>query len=208
VSAPPGADASNVTRKLIPYWRVALQHQFGRTYAMLGTYGLTARLYPSGITGPTDRYADVAADAQIEHPLHRGVIILRSTYIHEAQTLDALVAADTPGAANLHNRLEVFRANASFMPSTRANFTVGYFATSGTRDALLYPATPVSGSANGSPRSNGGIGEFDFNPWQNTRLGVQYTFYGQFNGGSRSYDAAGRNAKDNDTTYFFVWLAF
>lgn len=208
VAAPLDASASNVAHNVIPYWRVALQHQFGRSYLMVGSYGLSARLYPTGVSGLTDEYTDAAADLQFERPVKQGVFIVRSTFIHEAQTLDALLAGDAPGAANLHNTLKVFRANASYMPSTRANVTLGYFNTTGTSDALLYPNAPTSGSANGSPQSYGGIGEFDFNAWQNTRLGVQYTLYGKFNGGTTSYDGAGRNANDNNTLFLFAWVAF
>jgi hypothetical protein len=208
VSTPLDASASGVARNVIPYWRLALQHQFGPTYVMLGTYGLSAHIYPTGVTGMTDQYTDAAADVQVERAIQKGVLVIRSTYIHEAQTLDALASGDEPGAANLHNTLKVFRANASYMPSTRANFTVGYFDLTGTRDQLLYPSDPVAGTANGSPGSSGGIGEFDFNAWQNTRLGLQYTVYGKFNGASRSYDGAGRNASDNNALYLFAWIAF
>jgi hypothetical protein len=64
-----------------------------------------------------------------------------ATFIHEAQTLDALATGDAPGAQNVNNTLKVFRANASYMPSTRLNFTLGYFNTTGTSDVLLYPAS-------------------------------------------------------------------
>jgi hypothetical protein len=92
--------------------------------------------------------------------------------------------------------------------ATRANFTVGYFNTTGTTDPLLYPSEPIAGSASGSPKSSGGIGEIDFNAWQNTRLGVQYTLYNTFNGASTSYDGAGRNASNNNSLFIFAWLAF
>jgi hypothetical protein len=208
VSPALGPDASGVAHNVIPYWRLALQHQFGRNYVMLGTYGLAAHLYPTGVTGLTDRYLDMAGDMQFEHPFNQGVLILRSTYIHEDQHLAALATGDEPAAANLHNVLKVFRANASFMPSTRATFSVGYFNTSGTSDALLYPEAALTGNANGSPTSSGGIGEVDFNAWQNARLGLQYIVYQKFNGASQSYDGSGRNASNNNTLYFFTWLAF
>ncbi|MDQ2929916.1 MAG: cytochrome C [Gemmatimonadota bacterium] len=208
VATPLDASASNVAHNVIPYWRLALQHQFGRNYVMLGTYGLSGRLYPTGVSGPTDQYTDAAADVQVERQMNQGVLVVRSTFIHEAQTLTALAGGDQPGAANLHNTLKVFRANASYMPSMRTNFTLGYFNTTGTSDLLLYPAASISGSANGSPQSYGGIGEFDFNAWQNTRLGVQYTLYGKFNGGATSYDGAGRNAANNDALFIFAWVAF
>jgi len=208
VSPPLGPDASNVAHNVIPYWRLALQHQFGPNYVMLGTYGLAAHLYPTGVTGLTDRYLDVAGDLQFERQIDKGVLIFRSAYIHEDQRLGALVSGDEPAAANLHNLLKVFRANASFMPSTRATFSLGYFNTSGTSDALLYPEGPITGNANGSPNSSGGIGEIDFNVWQNARLGLQYIGYQKFNGASQSYDGSGRSASDNNTLYFFTWIAF
>jgi hypothetical protein len=208
VSPALGPDASGVAHNVIPYWRLALQHPFGRNYVMLGTYGLAAHLYPSGVTGLTDRYLDMAGDLQFEHPLNKGVLIFRSTYIHEDQHLAALVTGDEPGAANLHNVLKVFRANAAFMPSTRGTFTLGYFNTSGTSDALLYPEATLTGNANGSPSSSGEIGELDFNAWQNARLGLQYIVYQKFNGASQSYDGSGRNASNNNTLYFFTWIAF
>lgn len=208
VSPPLGPDASSVAHNVIPYWRVALQHQFGKNYVMLGTYGLAAHLYPTGVTGLTDRFLDVAGDLQFEHQINQGVLILRSTYIHEDQRLGALATGDEPGAANLHNNLKVFRANASFMPSTRGTLTLGYFNTSGSSDAILYPESPITGNANGSPNSSGAIGELDFNAWQNARLGLQYIAYSKFNGASQSYDGSGRNASDNNTLYFFTWIAF
>ncbi|MEP7088377.1 MAG: hypothetical protein ABI884_13825 [Gemmatimonadota bacterium] len=208
VAAPLDASASSVAHNVIPYWRLALQHQFGRNYVMLGTYGLSGRLYPAGVSGATDKYNDAAADLQFERMVKNGVVVVRSTFIHESQTLDALAGGEEPGAANLHNTLKVFRANASYMPSTRANFTIGYFNTSGTTDALLYPQEAITGSVNGSPSSYGGIGEFDFNAWQNTRLGVQYTAYGKFNGASGSYDGFGRRVSNNDALFVFLWVAF
>lgn len=208
VAMPLGADAAGVARHVIPYWRLALQHQFGASYLMLGTFGLVAHLYPGGVTGPTDRFTDIATDAQFEHRIGRGVFIARSTYIHESRTLDGLIAQDTAGAARRHGRLDVFRASASYMPSLQLNVSAGYFDTGGSRDAILYPAGDVTGSATGSPRSNGWVGELDFNAWQNARLGAQFVGYRKFNGASRSYDGAGRNASDNDTLFLFVWLAF
>jgi len=44
----------------------------------------------------------------------------------------------------------------------------------------------------------------------NVRLGVQYIAYQKFNGGSTSYDlsSGGRNAKDNNTLYMYLWFAY
>jgi hypothetical protein len=209
---PADSTATNTTRNVAPYWRVALQHQLGDTYVMVGTYGMAGEIYPTGVTGPTNRYTDVAADAQVERPLGDAsagrVLIVRSTVIHEKQRLDASVAAAEPGAANATNTLTTFRVNASFQPSGRYDLSLGYFDVSGTRDPILYPPDPVTGSASGRPNSSGVVGELDYNPWQNVRVGAQYTAYGRFNGASSSYDGAGRRASDNNTLYVFTWLVF
>ena len=44
--------------------------------------------------------------------------------------------------------------------------------------------------------------------FQNVRLMLQYTGYTKFDGASTNYDGNGRNARDNDTLFFNVWVAF
>jgi hypothetical protein len=45
-------------------------------------------------------------------------------------------------------------------------------------------------------------------PWMNLRLGIQYTGYTRFDGGTSNYDGTGRSASDNNTLFLFYWLAF
>jgi hypothetical protein len=206
---PADSSATNTVRAVAPYWRVALQRQLGSTYVMVGTYGLSGRLFPAGVSGLTNRYSDVAADAQLEHPTeHRGVFLARSSLIRESQHLDASVGAEEPLAEHRSNTLTTFRINGSYQPTERYGLTLGYFDVRGTRDALLYAPGAVTGSATGRPNSSGIVGELDVNAWQNLRIGAQYVAYGTFNGRSRSYDGEGRNAAGNDALYTFVWLAF
>jgi hypothetical protein len=213
-SAPQGstepldATATNATKGVIPYWRVALQHAWPSTYGMIGAYGFAARLYPEGISGPTNNYTDAAVDAQIEHRSGIGEWIGRAAFIHESETLAAFTTAAPPGAANLHETLSTLRTNLTFEPSLRYALTAGYFQTTGTSDAILFAPASVTGSRTGSPNSRGGIGELAVNPWQNTRLGLQYLFYTLFNGSSNDYDATGRKAADNNTLFAYLWLAF
>jgi hypothetical protein len=42
----------------------------------------------------------------------------------------------------------------------------------------------------------------------NLRLGIQYTGYTRFDGGSSNYDGTSRSAHDNNTLFLFYWLAF
>ena len=37
---------------------------------------------------------------------------------------------------------------------------------------------------------------------------LQYTGYGKFDGAKTNYDGTGRNARDNNTLFFNVWVAF
>lgn len=85
------------------------------------------------------------------------------------------------------------------------------FSTTGSVDTGLYSIGAAPGvitSASGSPATKGWIGEFDYLPWLNTKVSVQYTPFGKFNGGNNNYDGYGRNASANDTTYFLLWLVF
>jgi hypothetical protein len=56
-----------------------------------------------------------------------------------------------------------------------------------------------------APWSNGGPRWW---PGFNSKIGIQYTHYNEFNGASSNYDGAFRNASDNDTTYVYAWTAF
>jgi hypothetical protein len=175
---------------------------------MIGTYGFDARLYPEGVTGPTNQFTDAAVDAQLEHKSSYGMWIGRASYIHESQTLSAFTEAEPAKAENLHETLSTLRANLTFEPSFRYALSAGYFQTTGTSDNVLFAPAPVTGFATGSPDSRGEIAEFAVNPWQNLRFGLQYVAYNKFNGASNNYDAAGRNASDNNTLFLFMWLAY
>jgi hypothetical protein len=40
------------------------------------------------------------------------------------------------------------------------------------------------------------------------RVGLQYTTYSRFNGASDNYDGFGRNARDNNSLFLYVWAAY
>jgi len=216
-SAPQGgrtlvdSSASNTTRAPAPYWRLAVQNRSGPFYLMVGTYGLSADLYPSGASGPTNRYRDVGVDAQFERALGSGAAAIgRASLTHESQSLRGSYAASPQAAAHVDNTLNAFRANVAYGPSALYSLTIGYFATTGSSDPLLFAPAPVTGSGTGSPDTRGTIGEVTVSPWLNTRLGLQYTAYLRFNGSASSYDIAraGRRARDNNTLYTYFWFAF
>ena len=121
-----------------------------------------------------------------------------------------LFATHSSGEAdNFEETLSTLRANVAYIPNYRYGLTLEYFQTTGTTDAALYPAGDVTGSRTGSPNSSGLIGEIEYNAWQNARIAIQYTNYFKFNGATTSYDVPfGRNASNNNTFYFYAWLAF
>jgi hypothetical protein len=199
--------ASGAISGVAPYWRLALQKEWAHRYLSVGTFGMHSSLYPQGaLSGPTNAFTDVGVDAQFETKAGNGNVVARGSWIHESQTLDAAVIAG--GATTPNNNLSTFKLNASYYPMQWFGATAGYFQTTGSTDPALYPANPVDGSANGNPKSTGFTAEVDFNAWENTRVGLQYTGYGNFNGGKTNYDGSGRNASSNNSLFVFMWLAF
>jgi hypothetical protein len=203
---PPDTSSTMLIKGVTPYWRVALQHQFSKHYVEIGTYGLSTMIYPAGMTGPTDRYLDLAVDLQYEYAMTRSTWVLRSTMISERQTLDATFQGG--GSANRSDMLSTFRINGSLYLQKGFAFTLGYFMTNGDKDAGLYGPDPIDGSMNHSPNSNGLMAQIDLIPWQNTQFSLQYILYDKFNGGNSNYDGSGRHAGDNNTIYILAWINF
>jgi len=216
-SAPQGAKlpldsaATSTTHGISPYWRVALQHNIGSTYLMVGTFGIVSSQYPTGISGLTNKYRDLGFDAQVERKVGAaGWLIGRASYVKENQTLAASFMADPATASNPTNTLNSYKVNATYLPNPLTTLSAGLFGTTGTQDGTLYEPGAVTGSATGKPDSQGAMFELTHSPWLNTRLGAQYVVYNKFNGGSANYDvaSAGRNAGHNNSLYLYLWLAY
>jgi len=199
-AAPCSVAAADIVEGAAPYWRLALQHQFGEHYLMVGAYGMNTHILPGDgapLNGPTNRFDDIAMDVQYEKPFGNDLLTVHSTWIHESQDWQA------GGSTNLQNKLNVFRADASYHIKHHYAGTLGYFSTTGTNDVGLY-----STSSTGSPDARGAIAELAWLPWLNTKFGFQYTAYNKFDGAAKNYDGAGRDARDNNTTYIYAWLIF
>jgi hypothetical protein len=69
-------------------------------------------------------------------------------------------------------------------------------------------STRVTGSLTGNPATRGWTYEAFWMPVQYVRVGAQYTAYGKFNGATDNYDGFGRNARDNNSLFFYVWGAY
>lgn len=235
---------NTVMDKLSPYFRVAFEPHWGNHWLMVGGYWFSTsknNCYdtndvnlvcpgPGPWLGGSDKFVDIGVDAQYQYMGDNYALTLRANYVHEKQTLDSSFAnmvSDNPT-----NRLNSFKAQASYAwntatPGNKWVFTAGYFNTWGSTDCLLYQGstgcsdptvtTALTGSANGSPNSNGWIAEIAWFPYAmsksplwpyfNARVGLQYTWYNKFNGASSNYDGNGRNASDNNTLLMYYWFA-
>jgi len=204
-----GTDFGINIRGAAPYWRFAWQQTAGNNYLEVGTFGMHAASSPGAITGPEDFYTDVAADAQYERilpSLNNNTISVHTTYIHESTNLQATYGLE--GAAMPKHDLNTFKLDGTYHFRNKYGLTAGYFNTWGTADPVLYAQDPIDGSGTGNPGSDGYTLQFAYWPWQNIDFTAQYTGYLKFNGGKTNYDAAGRNASDNNAAYFTAWFIF
>lgn len=200
-----------------PYWRFALQHEWDQQSASIGTIGLFANTFPGRIHGfGTDRFLDVGLDAQYQYRGDPHSASVQASWIHEDQRLNASHALGM--ANNTSNRLDFFKIKASYLYQDTYGATVSYFVNSGTRDIGLYAPAPISGSNNGKPDSSGWVFEldwlpfmhspFEFAPFAQTKISLQYTLYNRFNGGTTNYDGFARKASDNNTLFLSAIIAF
>ncbi len=184
---PEGTNTGKI-KGLAPYWRLAYQTNFGPNFLEVGTYGILADLIPGANTfGATDKYQDVALDAQWERPLGDNSIVVRTAYTHQNVDLDATA----PGTSA---KLKVFKINGSYHFGSSKAVLLGYLHTSG---------DPV-GAKPGMVANTGTtayILQGNYYPWENVRMSLQYTGYTKFHG--TSYKAS-----DNNTMYLLGWFMF
>jgi hypothetical protein len=189
----------STVRGFSPYWRVAVQPQWGRNSFEVGLVGFKDQLTPGGTnvtSGPTDQYTDTGIDAEYQYIGDDHIFSAEALYIYEKQKLNATLPTDPD------NTLKSFRIGGSYFYQRQVGGSVAYFSTMGNTNPALYA------TSTGSPNTNGWAFEADYLPWQNVKLAVQYILYTKFNGSSTNYDGTGRNASDNNTLYIFAWIAF
>jgi hypothetical protein len=196
------------TRGVIPYWRLALQRNYGRSYFQAGTYGLHASILPGGIDipGQSDVFTDSALDTNYQFIVDpksvvSDMISAHATLIHES---GALAASEFINGARYSHQLDTFRADVSYSFAATITPTIQYFQTNGTSDAAYW------GTPSGSPNSSGVIAEIAYVPWGkpdsliswgNIRFAAQYVTYFRFDGDTH-------NASANNTLFLSVWGAF
>jgi hypothetical protein len=204
---------SSVIHGASPYWRLAYERRWDRNSLSVGTFGIVAKEHPGNghaLQGPVDQFTDTAADLQYQFIGEDHLFTALATYIHESQKLDASILGG--GAQNPSDTLKTLKLTGEYSYQRTIGGSLGFFNTTGSTDALLYPADPVAlqvvGSAANKPDSRGYVAEVNYLPWLNIKLQLQYVRYSKFNGLANNYDGAGRNASDNDTLYLLGWVNF
>ncbi len=200
VASPAGTDSYD---GIIPYWRLAAQHDFGGHYFEAGAYGIAARRFPGGDqSAGVDRIQDAALDATYQYTASaKHFVSAHATWIHETDTLDAsrVLSGSRP-----RDDLDTIRADISYSYDNTWTPSFQVFKTSGSADPLFF------GGATGRPDSQGYIVELAFVPFgksaptsfiSNARITLQWVGYTRF-------DGVGRGASDNNTLYLSTRFAF
>lgn len=132
----------------------------------------------------------------------------------------------TPVAAvDPSDTTNVFRSKLTYIYRAKYGASLGFFNSTGTTNTLNQTSgfdsngqitstdpsgtginsTRVTGNLSGNPATRGFTYEAFWMPIQYVRVGVQYTAFSKFNGASDNYDGFGRNARDNDTVFLYIW---
>lgn len=193
---PADSTSTMAIRGVAPYWRLALQHQWAKSYLEVGTFGIASQHYVTRISGLMDKFVDVGIDFQYEHSFPFGAVTFHSALINETEN------RDTSELNTIKLNFSSLKLDANIYFKKGIGATVGYFNTSGTIDG----AVP---SINNKPNSNGYIFQLEYLPWYNTKFALQYVVYNKFDGTTGIYNPSiGRTAANNNTLYLLAWLNF
>jgi hypothetical protein len=231
-----GLDNASTTklRGVNPYWRLAVNREWGPHSLMVGTSGMVADVYddPLDTSDPasTHHFTDLAIDSQYQYLLDPHAVTVQLVYTRNrhrypaAQANQPAAFFDANGEATLANTNaedtnHVLRAKVSYVYQAKYGGALAFFNLTGTSNTANQTAgydatgtlTKTDGAASnlsGNPATRGFTLEAFWMPIQYLRVGAQYTAYSRFNGATTNYDGFGRNARDNNTLFLYTWLAY
>lgn len=195
-----------------PYVRVAYSRDWGANSLMVGAFGLRVEQYPDFLNpaGPTDRYTDTGLDSQYQYITDPYTFTAQATWIHERQDWTASGPDGTGVYSNATGTLNTFKTKATFYYRRKYGVSVGYFRTGGSADAAYDIVDADTGASvnNGLPDTRGYVAELNYLPVQNTRIMLQYVAFLRFNGVGMNIDGMGRRARDNNSLFLNLWVAY
>jgi len=169
------------------------------------------------------------------HTVTAQIAYMRQTINYSANTLANAASpyflgdGVTPvAAANPSDITNTLRVKASYIYLAKYGGSLGFFNLTGSTNTLNQTSgfdtngqitsmdplgtgitsTRVGGNLSGNPATRGFTYEAFWLPIQNVRVGMQFTAYNKFNGATSNYDGFGRNAKDNNSLFLYVWGAY
>jgi hypothetical protein len=185
-----------------PYLRMAYTHEWGAQNVMMGAFAMNAKILPMDDSnnpiygqGSTE-YRDVGVDAQYQYLLEPHAFTAQLRYVKEGISDDTHTLYEGPAS------LRSFKLKGSYVYHDKYGASLAYTNVNGSADATAYPD-----SASFSPDTRMWTPEVFWLPMQNFRIGLQYNYFTRYLGATNNYDGNGRNAIDNNTTYFYMWYA-
>src|SRR5450759_1163077 len=124
---------------------------------------------------------------------------LKLSYIYQAKYGGSVAFFNRTGTTNTLNQTSGFDSNGQITSTDPSETGI--------------TSTRVTGSLSGNPATRGWTYEAFWMPvyggaLRYARIGLQYTAYSKFNGATDNYDGFGRNARDNNTVFLYVWAAY
>jgi hypothetical protein len=228
-------------RGLNPYWRLAWNRDWGPHSLMIGTAGMSARIFddPLDTSDPSTLHhtRDLSIDTQYQYLLDPHSVTAQLVYSRSRHRFpDSL--ADQPSAfvdalgnplanTNAVDRTNLLRAKLTYVYQAKYGGSIGLFNLTGSTNTAnqtsglspdtlsvtsdstaAAPSQRVGGNLSGNPATRGMTLEAFWTPIQYIRIGAQYTAYNRFNGASTNYDGFGRNARDNNSLFVYLWAAY
>ena len=155
--------------------------------------------YPDSVANQAVSFVDAAGNPLANTSTSDTTHTLRAklTYTYQAKYGGSLGYFNRTGSTNTLNQTSGYDPTTGLITSDPTG-ALGATAVS----------TRVSGNLSGNPATSGFTYEAFWTPVQYVRVGLQYTSYSKFNGASSNYDGLGRDAKDNNTLFLYVWGAY
>jgi hypothetical protein len=176
---------------LNPYWRLALNREWGAHNLMVGTSGMIARAYDDPLdtssASTTHRDRDLGVDAQYQYLLDPHSVTAQFAHLRNRHRY-----ADASAEANTTDSTNITRTKLTYVYQAKYGGSIGSFDLTGTTHTT----------------TRGWTSEAFWTPLQYLRIGAQYTAYSRFDGAASNYNGLGRNARDNNTLFVYAWGAY
>ena len=185
----------------------------------------------------THHNRDLKIDAQYQYLLDPHAVTGQLVFAHnrhrypDSLANQAVAFTDAAGNAlgntNAVDTTRLMRAKLSYVYQAKYGGSLAFFNRTGTTNTANQssgydpgtlsitsdsgaqaPSLRVGGNLSGNPATRGLTLETFWMANQYVRIGAQYTAYNRFNGASNNYDGFGRNARDNNSMFIYLWAAY